>query len=121
MLSRISWESRPPRPRPADRGFKLCLPMSVEGPDPKGAFFHEDTTLAYMSHQGALFSLWSPVSLGSRLKLTVALPPKLGDGRILKLVVKGTIVDIDAGDAEGGAPQVAMRLESRYVIQAEAA
>ena len=121
MLSRNSWESRPFRRRPADRGFKLTLPMTVEGPDPNGTFFHEDTILAYMSHQNALFPLWSPVSLGSRLKLSVALPPKLGAGRNLTLVVKGTIVDIDPGEGNGAAPQVAIRLESRYIIQADAA
>lgn len=119
MLSRTSWESRPLRPRPAERGFKLSLPMKVEGPDPEGTFFHEETTLSYMSHQGALFPLRNAVALGSRLKLVVALPPKLGEGRTLKLVVKGTIVDVDAGDGDAHAPQVALRLESRYIIQAE--
>jgi hypothetical protein len=121
MLSRISWESRPLRRRPAERGFKLALPMNVEGPDPNGAFFHEETTLSFMSHQGALFPLSSPVALGSRLKLSVVLPPKLGEGRTLTLVVKGTIVDIDPGDGDGAAPQVAIRLESRYIIQSDAA
>jgi hypothetical protein len=121
MLSRITWESRPARHRPAERGFKLSLPMTVEGPDPEGTFFHEETTLAYMSHQGALFPLQSPVALGSRLKLVIGLPPKLGEGRSLRLVVKGTIVDVDSGDGDGAAPQVALRLESRYLIQADAA
>jgi hypothetical protein len=120
MMSRTSWESRPFRRRPAERGFKLTLPMSVEGPDPNGTFFHEDTTLAFMSHQGAVFPLWSPVALGSRLKLSIVLPPKVGEGRNLTLVVKGTIVDIEPSEA-GAAPQVAIRLESRYVIQADAA
>jgi hypothetical protein len=121
MLSRTSWESRPFRHRPAERGFKFSLPMTVEGPDPGGMFFHEETTLAFMSHQGALFPLSNSVSLGSRLKLAIALPPKLGEGQSLTLVVKGTIVDIDAGDGNGTPPQVALRLESRYLIQADAA
>ena len=121
MLSRIAWESRPVRRRPAERGFKLALPMTVEGPDPNGTFFHEETTLSFMSHQGALFPLSSPVALGSRLKLSIALPPKLGEGRRLTLDVKGTIVDVDAGDGDGASPQVAIRLESRYLIQADAA
>ena len=104
MLSRITWESRPIRHRPTGRGFKLSLPMSVEGPDPDGAFFHEETTLAYMSHQGALFPLRNAVALGSRLKL----------------VGKGTIVDVEDGEGDGAPPQVALRLESRYIIQADA-
>jgi hypothetical protein len=120
MLRRISWESRPVRPRPAERGFKLSLPLIVEGPDPDGVFFREETQLAFMSHQGALFPLQTPVSLGSRLKLVVGLPPKLGEGRNLKLVVKGTIVDVDPGDGDGHPAQVALRLESRYMIQADA-
>ena len=119
MLSRTAWESRTLRPRPAERGFKLSLPMRVEGPDPEGSFFHEETTLTYMSHQGALFPLRNAVSLGSRLKLVVALPPKLGEGRTLRLVVKGTIVDVDTAGRDADAPQVALRLESRYIIQAE--
>lgn len=120
MLSRTTWESRPLRHRPAERGFKLALPMSVEGPDPNGTFFREETTLTFMSHQGALFPLASPVALGSRLKLAIALPPKLGEGRVLTLVVKGTIVDVDNTDGDGQAPQIALRLESRYMIQADA-
>jgi hypothetical protein len=60
------------------------------------------------------------VALGSRLKLVVVLPPKLGEGRNLKLVVKGTIVDVEAGEGDGAPPQVALRLESRYIIQADA-
>jgi hypothetical protein len=119
MLRSISWESRPPRYRPPERGFKLSLPMSVEGPDPDGSYFREDTTLGFMSHQGALFPLKSPVALGSRLKLVVTLPPKLGEGRSLKLVVKGTIVDVDACEDDGHPFQVALRLESRYIIQAD--
>jgi len=95
--------------------------MTVEGPDNDGNLFHEETNLAYMSHQGALFPLWCAVALGSRLKLTIALPPKLGEGRNLKLVVKGTIIDIDSAGGDGAAPQVAIRLESRYIIQADAA
>jgi hypothetical protein len=34
-------------------------------------------------------------------------------------VVKGTIVDVDAAGRDADAPQVALRLESRYIIQAE--
>ena len=121
MSSRTVWASRPVRHRPPERGFKLSLPMAVEGPDPDGEFFHEETTLAYMSHQGALFPLRNPVALGSRLKLAIVLPPKLDEGRSLRLVVKGTIVDVDPVEGEDRAPQVALRLESRYFIQADAA
>lgn len=120
MLRGISWDSRPVRHRPPERGFKFSLPMTVEGPDPDGTYFHEETTLAFMSHQGALFPLRNQVALDSRLKLVVSLPPKLGEGRSLKLVIKGTIVDVDSAGGDGQPRQVALRLESRYLIQAEA-
>lgn len=121
MLRRTDWEYRPARARQAERGFKLSLPLTVEGPDADGTMFREETTLRYMSHAGALFPLRSPVALGSRLKLVVVLPDKLAEGKGLKLVVKGTIVDIDTMDREAQIPQVALRLESRYLIGAEAA
>lgn len=121
MLRRMKWEYRPVRPRPAERGFKFSLPLTVEGPDVDGSLFREQTTLDYMSHTGALFPLQRPVTLGSRLKLVVPLPDKLAEGKGLKLVVKGTIIDIDSGHREGRAAKVALRLESRYVIEAGAA
>lgn len=120
MLRRMDWEYRPSRTRSAERGFKFTLPLTVEGPDTDGTMFREETTLQYMSHAGALFSLQSQVALGSRLKLVVALPDKLGQGKNLKLVVKGTIIDIGPGEREKGSSRVALRLESRYVIGAEA-
>ncbi|MEN6310533.1 MAG: hypothetical protein ABFD80_03250, partial [Acidobacteriota bacterium] len=92
MLRRISTDTLPSRRHAEQRGFKLSLPLTVEGPDVDGALFREETTLSYMSHVGALFPLRTSVSPGSRLKLAVSLPPKLGDGKNLKLVIKGTIV-----------------------------
>lgn len=120
MLRRTNWEYRPVRSRSAERGFKFSLPLTVEGPDVDGSLFREETTLDYMSHAGALFPLQSPVTLGSRLKLVVALPDKLGEGKGLKLVVKGTIIDINSGNREGRTSKVALRLESRYVIESDA-
>ena len=120
MLRRTNWDCRPARARSAERGFKFSLPMLVEGPDVDGSLFREETTLVYMSHAGALFPLQSPVTLGSRLKLVVALPDKLAQGKDLKLVVKGTIIDIDSGNREDRAAKVALRLESRYVIESGA-
>lgn len=120
MLRRTHGVYRPLRVRPAERGFKFSLPLTVEGPDADGSLFREETTLDYMSHAGALFPLRSPVALGSRLKLVVALPDKLAEGRGLKLVVKGTIIDIDARRSEDRAPKIALRLESRYAIESDA-
>lgn len=120
MLRRISTDNTPVRRHAEQRGFKLSLPLTVEGPDADGALFTEETVLTYMSHVGALFPLKTPVSPGSRLKLAVALPPKLDEGKNLKLVIKGTIVFTEPGGEDGEPAQVSMRLESRYIVETAA-
>jgi hypothetical protein len=117
MLRRMSTEHAPVRRHAEQRGFKLSLPLVVEGPDANGALFREETTLSYMSHVGALFPLRTPVCPGSRLKLAVALPPKLDEGKNLKLVIKGTIVFTEPGADDRAPTQVSMRLESRYIVE----
>jgi hypothetical protein len=117
MQRRMSTDHAPVRRHTEQRGFKLSLPLIVEGPDADGAFFREETTLSYMSHIGALFPLKTSVSPGSRLKLAVALPPKLDEGKNLKLVIKGTIAFTEPGADDGAPAQVSMRLESRYIVE----
>jgi len=120
MLRRIPADTLPVRRHAEQRGFKLSLPLTVEGPDADGALFREETTLSYMSHVGALFPLRTPVAPGSRLKLAVSLPPKLGEGKSLKLVIKGTIVFTEPGNEVDAPAQVSLRLESRYIVESAA-
>jgi hypothetical protein len=117
MLRSLSRESMPIRHHAELKGFKLTLPATVEGPDAEGTFFREETVLSQMSHVGAIFRIVSPVSLGTRLKLSVSLPPKLSQGRNLKLVVKGTIALIEPEEEDGRRSRVSLRLENRYIIQ----
>lgn len=117
MLRRITTDTTPVRRHAEQRGFKLSLPLVVEGPDAEGALFREQTTLAYMSHMGALFPLRTPVSPGSRLKLAVALPPKLDEGKNLKLVIKGIVLFTEPGTEDGELAQISIRLESRYIVE----
>jgi len=121
MQRRISTDTLPVRRHAEQRGFKLSLPLTVEGPNSDGGLFREETTLSYMSHVGALFPLRTPVAPGSRLKLAVSLPPKLGEGKNLQLVIKGTIVFTEPGNEDGAPSQVSLRLESRYVVESAAA
>ncbi len=117
MLRSLSRESVPIRHHAELKGFKLTLPATVEGPDAEGSFFREETVLSQMSHVGAIFRIANPVSLGTRLKLSVALPPKLSQGKNLRLVVKGTIALIEPADGDVNHSQVSLRLENRYIIQ----
>ena len=119
MLRRIARDNIPIRHRVSERGFNLALPLVVEGPDLDGRLFREETTLAYMSHAAAVFPLASPVALGTRLKIALALPPKLAEGRDLRLVVKGTVVFIDPSSpgAHPVSSQISLRLENRYIVE----
>jgi hypothetical protein len=121
MQRRMSTDTLPVRRHAEQRGFKLSLPLTVEGPNADGGLFREETTLSYMSHVGALFPLRTPVAPGTRLKLAVALPPKLGEGKNLQLVIKGTIVFTEPGNEDGAPSQISLRLESRYVVESAAA
>jgi hypothetical protein len=117
MLRSFSRENIPIRHHAELKGFKLALPATVEGPDAEGSFFREETVLSQMSHVGAIFTIANPVSLGTRLKLSVSLPPKLSQGKSLKLVVKGTIAAIEPSCGDNNHSQVSLRLENRYIIQ----
>ena len=120
MLRRISTSNTPVRRHAEQRGFKLSLPLMVEGPDADGTLFREETILTYMSHIGALFPLRTTVSPGSRLKLAVSLPPKLDEGKNLKLIIKGAIVFTEPPSEDGAPAQVSLRLESRYIVESAA-
>jgi hypothetical protein len=73
-----------------------------------------------MSHAAAVFPLANAVALGTRLKIAVALPPKLSEGRDLRLVVKGTVAFVDppSPGANGVPAQISLKLENRYIVEA---
>ncbi len=116
MMNKASLED-PTRIKKIERGFKLPLRTWVEGPDRTGKPFREETVLAYISNQGASFSLGSSVSVGAKLKLSIHLPPKLAGGDDLSLVLRGRVVFVEATDGENSRQKVSLKLESRYLIQ----
>jgi len=103
-----------------ERGFKLALPMMVQGRDPSGRDFEEETVLDYMSGSQASFVLKNAVFLDSQLRLLVCLPPKLAEDQDLKLIIRGRVAFLETR-REGEASQtVSLALESKYVIKPEA-
>ncbi|MCK7469664.1 MAG: hypothetical protein MZU95_01800 [Desulfomicrobium escambiense] len=122
MLSRTAWDSRPVRLRPPERGFKLSLPMTVEGPDPDGDVLPRGDDPRLHEPPGRPL----PAAKPGRPRLPAearrsSLPPKLGEGRSLNAGRQGDDRRRRPADGDGRAPQVALRLESRYLIQADAA
>ena len=79
------------------REWRIDLPLKalVEGKLPQGKMFKEKTTIENISGEGAYFGLDSEVTLGSKLKITIELPPKLAEGKNLKLRLNGDTVRLE--------------------------
>ena len=103
-----------------ERGFKLALPMTVQGRDPAGRNFEEETVLDYMSHSHASFILKNAVIRESQLKLIISLPPKLSEVQDLKLIIRGRITFFERSRESEVAQRISLALESKYVIMQEA-
>ena len=109
------------RSRPGDEhGFKLALPMMVQGRDPSGRDFEEETVLDYMSHSHASFVLKNTVIRESQLRLVISLPPKLSEDRDLKLIIRGRVAFLERRRGGDASLRVSLALDSRYVIKPEA-
>jgi len=109
------------RSRPGDEhGFKLALPMTVQGRDPSGRDFEEETVLDYMSHSRASFVLKNAVIRESQLRLVISLPPKLSEDRDLKLIIRGRVTFLERHRGGDASQRISLALESRYVIKPEA-
>jgi len=104
------------KPNKIEQGFKLPLFTIVIGRNAEGNFFSENTLLSYISHQGASFYLKTPVSFGTKLKLTIDLPLKLGD-KNLKLFIQGKVVFVEAVNNDNSQWRVSIKFRNNYRIK----
>jgi len=100
-----------------DRVFNLPLPTLVEGETPDGQSFQEKTVLNYISHQGAVFQLKSPVTIGTRLRLAIDLPRALAEDKNLKLIIRGQVILVERLVNRKNRQRVTMRFENKYFIK----
>lgn len=99
--------------------FNLPLSIVVEGEDEHGHKFKEISALSYIGHQGSSFWIKTPILLGTELKLTIDLPPKLSEGKDLKLIIKGKVVAVDRKNNDGSQLRITIRFGTKYIIQPE--
>jgi len=99
--------------------FNLPLDTVVEGRDAEGHSFKEKTSLFYISHQGAAFSLTRPIRLGAKLRLVVDLPPGLAEDKNLKLVIRGEVALVEELTTSPLRQRVSVRFENKYFIREE--
>ncbi|MDD8020351.1 MAG: hypothetical protein PHU81_04075 [Acidobacteriota bacterium] len=100
--------------------FAMTLPLKVFGLDSYGHEFTEESQLASISSEEAVFFLKAKVDHQATLKLVIPLPPKLSNGEPLNLVLKGTVLQAIQSVLSGlPGNRVRLKLESRYFIGAE--
>lgn len=100
-----------------EQGFNIPLKTQIQGRDTSGQEFNEKTILAYISHNGSSFWMANPVAEGSELKLIIDLPPKLSDEKNLKLIIKGSVVFVEAPKNEDPRHRVSLKFENKYIIK----
>lgn len=115
-MSRKLEEDEFQRTNKIEQGFKLPLPTIVEWTDESGKEYKEETVLNYISHTGSSFWLKTPVSMGTNLRLSIALPEKLSDHKNLKLIIKGKVVFIESEKDEDDNRRITLRFENKYII-----
>jgi len=98
-------------------GFSIPLKTQIQGKDTQGKDFDEKTALTYISHNGSSFWMANSVAEGSELKLIIDLPPKLSDGKNLKLIIKGRVVFVEAPKNEDPKHRVSLKFDNKYIIQ----
>mgnify|MGYP000965004487 CR=1 FL=1 len=99
--------------------FELPLPAEIEGQLPEGKKFAEKTTLENISSTGAYFSLDSNLVVGSKVNLTIEIPPQFTDGRKVKLCLDGETVRLEKKERKGRKQGVAVRFKKDFRFQVE--
>jgi len=94
--------------------------MIVQGRDPSGRDFEEETVLDYMSRSQASFVLKNAVIRESQLRLVICLPPKLAQDRDLKLIIRGRVTFLERRGEGAASQRISLTLESKFVIKPEA-
>ncbi len=106
-----------PRVLQGDKVFQMPLPTLVEGETAAGDVFQEKTILNFISHQGAVFYLKSPVTIGSRLRLAIDLPRSLSEDRSLKLIIRGHVILVEKAGHRRPRQRITMKFENKYFIK----
>jgi len=99
--------------------FELPLPAEIEGQLPQGEKFREKTILENISSTGAYFSLDSSLVVGSKVNLSIELPPQMTEGRKVKLCLDGVTVRLEKRGKKARKQGVAVRFKKDFRFQLE--
>ncbi len=99
--------------------FELPLPAEIEGQMPQGQQFREKTVLENISSTGAYFTLDSNLVVGSKVNLSIELPPQLTEGKKIKLCLDGVTVRLEKKGEKSRKKGVAVRFKKDFRFQVE--
>lgn len=74
-----------------ERAFKLALPAFVSGRNERDEEFAERTRLSSVSSEEATLRLNAPVKVGTKLMVSLSVPPTSLLGKPLHLALSGTV------------------------------
>jgi hypothetical protein len=105
-----------------ERVFEFALPALVRGRDIRDRDFAEETRLASLSAQEATLRLRPQVRVGSRLVVTLSVPPTRLLGPPVRLALSGTVSRVAGESARTRNDRViTLRLDRNYRISSPAA
>jgi len=96
--------------------FRLPLTAVVQGQLPRGEKFQEEATIENISSTGAYFCLDSGVAVGSKLNVIIELPPELGGGQKMKLLLGGITIRLEEVDKKDKRQGVAVRFKKDFKV-----
>ncbi|MGB9893025.1 MAG: PilZ domain-containing protein [Candidatus Saccharicenans sp.] len=99
--------------------FELPLPAEIEGELPKGEQFKEKTILENISSTGAYFTLDTSLVVGSKVNLSIELPPQVTEGKKIRLCLDGVTVRLEKKGEKGRKQGVAVRFKKDFRFQVE--
>lgn len=99
-----------------ERIFQLSLPTLVTGKNAAGDEFEERIRLLAISSQQASLWLTSPVTIGTKLKLSLVIPKTLILKNHLNLFVSGEVSFIEGSLDNNAKQHVSIELDKSYRI-----
>lgn len=96
--------------------FRLPLQAVVQGHLPRGEKFQEESTIENISSTGAYFCLDSGVAVGSKLNVMIELPPELGGGQKMKMLLGGITIRLEEVDKKNKRQGVAVRFKKDFKV-----
>ena len=103
-----------------EKCFDLALPALVRGKDAEGLPFEEETEIARISSEEAVFKLRQRVLLDASLDLTLNIPRTLILGGDMNMRLSGIVRSVIAETTNGGAQVIALSLGRTFSIRLQA-